>query len=92
MAILSDKNPIVIESAIVASTQVTNDLIYIKSVYWYRPTTAGHLASLKNRNGDVIIPLRCEADNISQWFDISLSVDGIYCDDLDSGTLYVYCR
>jgi hypothetical protein len=92
VAIHSDKNPIVIESAISASTKVTDNLIFIKSVYWYHPTTAGQLASLKDSNGNVIIPLRCESDGISQWFDINISVDGIYCDDLDSGTLYVYCR
>ena len=92
MAILSDKNPIVIESAISGSTKVTNNQVYIKSVYWFNPTTAGHLAFLKNIHGDAIIPLRCESDGVSQFLEINVLADGVYCDDLDSGTLYVYCR
>jgi hypothetical protein len=92
VAILSDKNPIVIESAISESTKVTDNQIYIKSVYWFNPTTAGHLASLKNFHDDVLIPLRCESNGVSQFFEINVLADGIYCDDLDSGTLYVYCR
>jgi len=85
-------NPIV-----VTGTTNTNDLVFanpvfIKFVYWYNPTTEGHLLSLKDENGRVIVPGRCESNNKSQWFPIFTHHTNIYCDDLDSGAVYIYIR
>ena len=86
---------------IVTGTTTTNDTIihkgiggavFVKFVYWYNPTTIGHLISLKDDNGRVILPLRCEVADESQWAPIWSSFQNIYCDDMDSGTLYIYTR
>ena len=91
MAVKITCNPYVIESAIAADTTVTNvENVFIKFVYWYKPTTVGHLGSLKDKEGNVIIPLYCDvADQCQQWA-LWGNYNGIHCDDLDSGILYVY--
>ena len=66
--------------------------IYINAIYWFKPTTAGHLLTLKTSDGDHIIEAACETDNISRWFKMEIYVKDIYCDDMDSGTLYIYTR
>jgi len=92
----SEGNPI-----IVTGTTATNDkvidkglggAVFVKFVYWLNPTTIGHLISLKDANGRVILPLRCEVANESQWAPIWSSFQNIYCDDMDSGTIYIYTR
>ena len=67
--------------------------VYINSIYWFKPTTAGQLLTLKTSDGDHIIELACEADGVSRGpFKIETHVKDIYCDDMDSGTLYIYTR
>lgn len=74
------------------STQVFGDHIFVKHIYWYNPTTAGDLVSIKDKNGKDIMPLRCESDNQSQIWPIIMMCDQIHIDDMDSGTLYFYTR
>jgi len=71
------------------SQKITNALIYIPHVYWYAPTTAGHLCNLVGKNGEPIITMKCESDGISQQWMIDMAIEGIYCDDMDSGTLFI---
>lgn len=89
-------NPIV-----VTGTTNTNDkvidmglggAVFVKFVYWYNPTTIDHLVSLKDKNGRIIVPLKCEVAKESQWAPIWSTFQSIYCDDMDSGTLYIYTR
>ena len=72
--------------------KITDTLIDIFSVYWYQPATAGHLCNLIGPNSEPIITMRCESDNISQQWVIGMVVPGIYCDDMDSGTLFIMRR
>ncbi len=85
-------NPIVVSGTTSSNDLVLGVPVYIKFVYWYNPTTAGHLLSLKDENGSVIVPGRCEADAKSQWFPIFTRFSAIYCDDMDSGTAYIYIK
>ena len=62
----------------------------MRYVYWYNPTTAGHLLSLIDSKGDDIVVARCESDGESQWLPVYTKFNDIYCDDMDSGTLYIY--
>lgn len=62
-------------------------------VYWFNPSSVGDTFTLTNNEGNVILQGRCEVANQSQWFDFSLmpiSVDGVGCAQLSSGTLWVY--
>jgi hypothetical protein len=86
---------------IVTGTTNTNDVIYspktgssvfIKFVYWYNPANIGDLISLKDENGRVIVPGRCEVASESQWLPIWSKYSSINCDDMDSGTLYIYTQ
>jgi hypothetical protein len=91
MAVKATCNPYVVESAIAADTTITDvENVYIKFIYWYKPTTVGHLASIKDKNGNVIIPLYCDVADQCQVWPLWTVFDGIHVDDLDSGTLYIY--
>ena len=65
-------------------------IIRIKFVYWYNITTAGDLCLLTDKYGNEIIPMRCEVDGESQMWPIYTAYSSIHCNDLDSGTLYIY--
>ncbi len=92
MAITSDKegNPIVVTGTTNTDDEVLDRPVFIKFVYWYNPTTAGHLVSLKDGNGKAIVPLYCDTENQSQWVPIFTRFDAIRCDDMDSGAIYIY--
>lgn len=92
MSITVDKTrtPIKITGTTAASEVVTDDTIYIKHIYWYAPSTIDHVCSLKDRVGKDIVVLACEVAKSSQIFPIFGRFDGIYCDALESGTVYIY--
>ena len=86
---------------VITGTTNTNDEIitpgggvgvFIKWVYWYNPTTAGHLCSLKTKDGKQILLMRCENAGESQFFPLWSTWGNVYCDDMDSGSLYIYIR
>lgn len=68
------------------------NLVKIRAIYWYKPTSAGHLCNILDGHGKDIIPLCCEIADKSQWYYLDLPYDGISIDDMDSGTLYIYQR
>ena len=88
----AEQNVIKVTGTTATSTEVYGDQIFVKHIYWFNPTTAGHLASVKDKNGKNIIQLRCESDNQSQIWPIITTCDEIHIDDMDSGTLYLYTR
>lgn len=92
MALTVDKTrtPIKVTGTTSANQEVFPDLVYIKYLYWYAPTTIGHLCSLKDKAGADIAILACETANGSLLFPLYTQFHGIYCDDMDSGTLYIY--
>jgi len=82
--------PIKVTGTTAADTEILGVPVYIKFIYWYKPATAGHLLSLVDKSGNDIVVGRCETDDESQWFPIYTKFDAIHCDDMDSGTLYIY--
>jgi len=84
---------------VVTGTTTVKDDIYtssqpvgIKFVYWYKPTSEGHLCNLIDGNDNAIIKMEAVSDNDTQMWPLFKYVDSIYCDDMDSGTLYIYLR
>ena len=79
-----------------ASTKITDEIVYVKSVYWYKPTNAAHLLNLIDKEGGPIITMDGNGlgtGNPTSHQRIVESVfNGIYCDDLDSGTVFIYIR
>lgn len=64
----------------------------LKFIYWYNPTSSGDLCNLVDSNGVEIFPMRAAFVGDSQQWGVFKYVDGIHCDDMDSGTLYLYLR
>ena len=83
---------------VTGTTDVSNKIIaptqsvYVRLVYWFNPTTAGQLCTLKTSKGIFIAELRAEADGGSQRLTVDAYYNDIYCTDMDSGTLYIYTR
>jgi len=81
----------------VTGTTATNQAIYadyvgVKFVYWFKPSRGGHLCTLKDVNGVEIMEMNALADNDTQMWPVYKMVEGVYCDNMDSGTLYIYLR
>ncbi len=87
-------SPIIVTGTTTTDSEIlpAEDKAYIKSVYWYNPTTAGHLLILTDGDGRGIISMIAEANNDSQQWDVETQFYGIRCADMDSGTLYIYIR
>lgn len=84
--------------AVSTSTKITDETVIIQRILWYGATTAGHLLSVTDKAGNTLY--KCSADapgssgvlTYSDDFPLGLAVSGIYCDDMDSGELYVYVK
>lgn len=87
-------NPLVVTGTTTESDDIYTETqpVGLKMVYWYNPTTAGHLCNLIDGNGNAIIKMRANTNNDTQMWPIFKYVEQIYCDDMDSGTLYIYLR
>jgi len=83
-------NPIKCTGTTAADEEIFGNPVYIKFIYWYAPTTKGDLLSLKDSEGNDIIVACCETDGESQWLPVFTRFKNIHCDDMDSGTLYIY--
>jgi len=83
-------NPIKCTGTTATDEEIFGNPVFIKFVYWYNPTTSGHLLSLVDDKGKDIVVARCETANESQWLPIYTKFNAIHCDDMDSGTLYIY--
>ena len=89
----SDFSPIKVTGTTTTDQEVIspkNSLIKIKFVYWYNITTEGDLCVLTDEFGHEIIKMRCETDGESQMWPIYTVYASIHCNDMDSGTLYIY--
>jgi hypothetical protein len=87
-------NPIQITGTTDADTEVvpSNKSVFIKHIVWYKPTTIGHLLSLKDKSGNVIAAGYCEAADQTVYIPVFIEVSGVRCDDMDSGTVYIYYK
>jgi len=62
----------------------------ISHIYWYKPTTAGHLLSVKASTGKEICKAVCEASNQSVIIPILAQFYDIVIDDMDSGEVQIF--
>ena len=83
-------NPLVVTGTATSREEIYPGNVYVKFALWYKPTTIGHLVALQNARGEEITHRYCDAANESQDVPIFNRCDGIYCDDMDSGTLFIY--
>ncbi len=87
-------NPIIVTGTTGSDTEIFKAASYviIKYIYWFNPTTIGHLATIKDRTGREILPMRCEVANQSQMWPVWSKLHGIHIDDMDSGAVYIFIR
>ena len=90
----STVNPIKVTGTTDTSAVIvaSGNLVKIKFIYWLQPTTIGHKLALQDGEGNDIVELYCDVANKPQWAPIFTTYDGLYSDDMDSGTLYIYRR
>lgn len=84
------RNPIKVTGTTAADQEIYGNPIYIKFIHWLKPTTVGHLLTLKDGSGNDIGSFYCDTVDESQIHPIFSKFDSIRCDDMDSGTLYIY--
>ncbi len=84
--------PLKIDTAMASGAALGRPLRVIK-VYWFNPTTAGHLLSIiEPASGKKLLDFRAEAANQSQVIDFSTPQiwRDFRVDVLDSGTVLIY--
>lgn len=85
-------NPIKVTGTTASSTAILTKGAFVKFIKWYKPTTVGHLCNITDGDGNTIVKMYCDTANTSMTEPVFLWVDHIYCDDMDSGELYIYIR
>ena len=88
-------NPIRVTGTATSSEKIADfDIpMLVGYIYWFNPTTAGHLCTLKTSDGSFIAELKCDTDGVPVHLGpLGIYVKNIYCDDMDSGTLYIYTK
>lgn len=92
LTVVNTINPIKVTGDTAADTVILARRAFIKFIKWYKPTTVGHLCHITDSEGVTIAKLYCDTANVTQIDPLFISVNGINCDDLDSGELYLYIR
>ena len=86
--------PIKVTGATDADTEILpkTSYVFIQFIRWYKPTTTGHLSHITDGDGNTIIKMNAISADDSQMWPIYGGYDGIRCDDLDSGELYIHIK
>lgn len=88
------RSPIVVTGTTTSSTAIVASGRYqINRLHWLNATAQGMKLALQDGTGHELWEFYCDNDgeSLSVSFDPPLrAVDGIYSDDMDSGTLYIY--
>lgn len=82
-------------TTITTNAAITTKTIKITGLYWYVPTTIGHTCVLRDGNLKEIFAFNCVVANQPLYFPFPeplTATNGLYCYNMDSGTLYVYVR
>ena len=88
-------SPIVVTGTSTASSAITTAFyrMRINRLTWLTPADQEQKLALQDGNGKELYEFYCDNDKetLSESFDPPLlAINGIYCDDMDSGTLYIY--
>ena len=85
-------NPIKVTGTTAADDEIlaAGNIVFIKFIRWYNPSTDGHLCHITDKDGNTIIKMNAEAANDTQMWPIYDKFDGIRSDDLDSGEVYIH--
>lgn len=94
LTVVNSVNPIKVTGTTAADTEILGDgvLAHVKYIRWYKPTTAGHLCNVTDGARNTIMKMNAEGANDTQQWPIYTTYEGLRCDDLDSGELYIHIR
>lgn len=77
----------------VGAALITGEVLYVKSITWFNPTTIGHLFTVTDDSDNVIAKGRCEAANKPVDIPVGVSTRGLKVTaggGTFSGELYLY--
>lgn len=92
---VTQDHPIHVTGTTAAIAAVTTNRVTITAIYWFSPDTVGHLAAIQDGNGREIMEFECVVADQGLWWvppEPIVCPNGIYMDDMDSGTLYIYIK
>ena len=92
LTVINTINPIKVTGDTNINTVILDRQVSIKFIKWYKPTTIGHICHLTDNENVTITKLYCDTADVSQFDPLFLSINGINCDTMDSGELYIYIR
>ena len=93
---ITHKNPIVVTGTSAASAAIESSGTWlISKLYWLNPATQGDKLALQDGDGKELFEFYAQTVNSSQEVSFRTPLEarnGIYCDDMDSGTLYIFIK
>ena len=91
-----NSNVIVVTGTTAVADDITDSDVIIQAIHWHKPTTNGHLLSLTDKAGNGLLKMSQATTSVNEdktiTFPHGLRAKGIYSDDMDSGTLYIYLK
>ena len=92
LTVVKTVNPIKVTGTTSADTIILDRMAFVKFIKWYKPTAIGHICHITDSENVTIAKFYCDTDDVSQIDPLFILVNGIKCDDMDSGELYIYIR
>ena len=92
LTIVNTINPIKVTGTTSTDTVILDRMASVKFIKWYKPTTIGHICHITDSENVTIAKFYCDTADVSQIDPLFILVNGINCDDMDSGELYIYIR
>jgi len=88
----TDHDGVITVTGTTATAQsIFTDRKKIQCIYWYRPTTAGHMLHLITNSDKDFVRFYCDNADCSQNLILNgFDVQGLKVDDMDSGTLKIF--
>ena len=76
-----------------AAESVSTNFMRLVGILWYAPTTADHLLSVTDKNGQQVVKGKCVTAKASSWWDLDgMPVNGIKINDMDSGEVFIMVK
>ena len=91
-AVSDTRIPVVVYGdTITASQRITDDRVVITGVYWYLATTADDKMAIQDKDGNLLFQMtNIAAKDDHMITGIRVPANGIYMNDLDSGSVFIY--
>jgi len=90
LSIKKKGNRIIVTGTTSTAVTITDKNTTIDGILWVDPSTAAHLVTLKDLDGDLLSQFYCVNAHVQQQIcDVNMNTNGIVIDDMDSGTILI---